>query len=301
MNDILTLIKSDALIAAPWFATAGRILAIVAIAWIASWLLRRLIRILRTRVTARLQEDPEAARRADTLWRVLRHLVAVVITILAALLVLGEVGVSVAPLLGAAGVAGIAIGFGAQSLVKDYFTGIFLLIENQIRTGDVVKVAGHGGVVEEVTLRFVRLRDYDGNVHFVPNGKIETVVNLTRGFAFAVVDVGVAYQEDVDQVIAVMREVGAEMRADPALARNILDDIDIAGVERWDDSAVVIRCRFRVVALQQWTVRRAFLGRLKKAFDARGIEIPFPHLTVYAGRHKHGETAALPLRITGRE
>lgn len=301
MNDILTLIKTDALIAAPWFATAGRILAIVAIAWIASWLLRRLIRILRTRVTSRLQDDPEAARRADTLWRVLRHLVAVVITILAALLVLGEVGVSVAPLLGAAGVAGIAIGFGAQSLVKDYFTGIFLLIENQIRTGDVVKVAGHGGVVEEVTLRFVRLRDYDGNVHFVPNGKIETVVNLTRGFAFAVVDVGVAYQEDVDQVIAVMREVGAEMRADPALARNILDDIDIAGVERWDDSAVVIRCRFRVVALQQWAVRRAFLGRLKKAFDARGIEIPFPHLTVYAGRHKHGETAALPLRITGRE
>ncbi len=301
MNDILTLIKTDALIAAPWFATAGRILAIVAIAWIASWLLRRLIRILRTRVTSRLQDDPEAARRADTLWRVLRHLVAVVITILAALLVLGEVGVSVAPLLGAAGVAGIAIGFGAQSLVKDYFTGIFLLIENQIRTGDVVKVAGHGGVVEEVTLRFVRLRDYDGNVHFVPNGKIETVVNLTRGFAFAVVDVGVAYQEDVDQVIAVMREVGAEMRADPTLARNILDDIDIAGVERWDDSAVVIRCRFRVVALQQWAVRRAFLGRLKKAFDARGIEIPFPHLTVYAGRHKHGETAALPLRITGRE
>jgi small conductance mechanosensitive channel len=194
-------------------------------------------------------------------------------------------------------VLGIAIGFGAQSLVKDYFTGFFLLLENQVRQGDVVEVAGKGGLVEEMTLRYIRLRDYEGSVHYIPNGTIDTVTNRSRSFAHAVIDVGVAYREDVDEVYAVMRTVAAELRADPELADKIVEDIEIAGVDQWGDSAVVIRCRFKVKPLEQWGVRRAYLYRLKKAFDASGIEIPYPHLTVYAGQPKTGQAAPLPVAL----
>jgi moderate conductance mechanosensitive channel len=143
----------------------------------------------------------------------------------------------------------------------------------------------------------VRLRDYDGQVHFVPNGQITSVVNLTRGFSFAVLDIGVAYRENVDEVMAVMQEVASEMRADPAFAARILEDLEMAGVDQWGDSAVVIKCRFKVVAMQQWAVKREYLRRLKNAFDARGIEIPFPHLTVYAGQAKDGGAPVLPVQL----
>ena len=170
--------------------------------------------------------------------------------------------------------------------MKDYFTGFFLLLENQIRQGDVVKLGDHAGLVEEVTLRYVQLRDYDGNVHFVPNGTISTVVNMSRGYAQAVVDIGVGYGEDIDRVMEVMREVGAEMRADPVHAGRILDALEIAGVDKWDNSAVVIRARFRVAPLEQWNVKRDYLRRLKRAFDERGIEIPFPQRTLHIARRK---------------
>ena len=196
-----------------------------------------------------------------------------------------------------AGVLGIAIGFGAQSLVKDYFIGLFLLLEDQVRQGDVVEIAGKSGLVEEMTLRYIRLRDYEGSVHYVPNGAIDTVTNRSRTFAHAVIDVGVAYREDVDEVYAVMRTVAAELRADPEMADKIEDDLDIAGIDKWGDSAVVIRCRFKVKPLEQWGVRRAYLYRLKKAFDAAGIEIPYPHLTIYAGQPKSGQAAPLPLSL----
>jgi small-conductance mechanosensitive channel len=265
-------------------ALAGvRIVLIVVSAWIAISVLQRLVRGVRMRIQARL-EGVEAARRAETLGRVIRYLVALVISAIAVMLVLAEVGVSLAPILGAAGVVGLAIGFGAQSLVKDYFTGFFLLFEDQIRTGDVVKVANIGGLVEDITLRHVRLRDYDGNVHFIPNNLITTVTNMSRGFAHSVMDIGVAYRESVSEALDIMRAVGAALRADEALAPLILDDLEIAGVERLDDSAVVLRCRFKVAPLAQWTVRRAYLQRIKEAFDRRGVEIPFPHVTVYAGR-----------------
>ena len=160
--------------------TALRIGAILVVAWIAIVVGQNAVRRLRVRIASRL-DDRESVQRAETLGRVIRYLIAVVVSAVALMLVLGEVGVSVAPILGAAGVAGLAIGFGAQSLVKDYFTGFFLLLENQIRQGDVVKLGEHAGLVEEVTLRYVRLRDYDGNVHFVPNGQISSVVNMARG------------------------------------------------------------------------------------------------------------------------
>ena len=276
--------------------TALRIVMIVVAAWILIGVLQRAIRAFRIRIASRF-DDREAVKRAETLGRVFRYLAAVVVSLIAGMLVLGELGVSVAPILGAAGVVGLAGGFGAPSLVKDYFTGFFILLENQIREGDVVKLGEHAGLVEVVTLRFVQLRDYDGNVHFVPNGMITTVVNMSRGFAQAVMDIGVAYRENTDTVMEVMREVGRAMRADPAFAPRLLDELEIAGVERWGDSAVVIRCRFKCVALEQWTVRREYLRRLKHAFDERGIEIPFPHLTLYAGRDRQGRAPELPLRL----
>jgi small conductance mechanosensitive channel len=210
-----------------------------------------------------------------------RYLIALVISAVAIMLVLAEVGVSLAPIVGAAGVVGQAIGFGAQSLVKDYFTGFFILFEDQIRTGDVVKVADIGGLVEDITLRHARLRDYDGNVHFVPNSLITTVTNMSRLYAQAVIGVGVAYRESVDEVLALMKIVGAQMREDEVFGPKILDALEIAGVQRFDDSAVVLRCRFKVAPpLEQWSVRREYLRRLNTAFDERAIEIPFPHVTV---------------------
>lgn len=264
-----------------WAVTALRIAAIVAVAWIGTSVLQGLIRRFRVRIAQRL-DDAEAVKRAETLGRVFRYLVAVVMSLVAGVLVLSEIGISVAPILGAAGVVGLAVGFGAQSLVKDYFTGFFLLLENQIRQGDVVKLGEHSGLVEEVTLRYVRLRDYDGQVHFVPNGQIGAVVNLSRGYAQAVIDVGVAYREDLDRVMAVMLQVAQALRDDVAYRDRILDKFELAGVERWDESAVVLRGRFRVAPLAQWDVRREYLRRLKAAFDEHDIEIPFPQLALHA-------------------
>ncbi|MEZ5663423.1 MAG: mechanosensitive ion channel family protein [Burkholderiaceae bacterium] len=272
-----------------------RIILIVLAAWLVTAVLQRTIRALRERVAGRL-DDREAAKRAETLARVFRYLVAVVVSLVAGMLVLSELGVSVAPILGAAGVVGLAVGFGAQSLVKDFFTGFFLLLENQVRQGDVVKLGEHSGLVEEVTLRYVQLRDYDGNVHYVPNGTISSVINMTRGFSHAVMDIGVAYRENVDEVMAVMHQVARDMRQDAAFGPLITEDLEMAGVNDWADSAVVIRCRFRTVPLEQWGVRREYLRRLKAAFDAAGIEIPFPHLTVYAGQDRHGKAPAFDIR-----
>lgn len=285
--------------AGTWAVTALRIVAIIAIAWIATSVLQGLIRRFRERIAQRM-DDAESVKRAATLGRVFRYLVAVVMSLVAGVLVLSEVGISVAPILGAAGVVGLAVGFGAQSLVKDYFTGFFLLLENQIRQGDVVKLGEHGGLVEEVTLRYVRLRDYDGHVHFVPNGQIGSVVNLSRGHAQAVIDVGVAYREDLDRVMAVMVEVAKGLREDAAYSQRILDTFELAGVERWDDSAVMLRGRFRVAPLAQWDVRREYLRRLKAAFDQHGIEIPFPQLALHAppGLLTPARSSAVPERTT---
>lgn len=283
----------------PWagaVTTATHILLIVLLAG----LLRRLVRKGLAKLRARLTDggvDREREKRLATLEQVARHAATVLILLIAVMLVLAELGISIAPILTAAGVLGIAVGFGAQSLVRDYFNGFFLLLENQVRQGDVIEVAGKGGLVEEMTLRYIRLRDYEGSVHTIPNGAVDMVTNRSRGHAFAVIDVKVAYREDIDAVFEIMRRVGAELRADPEHAARIEDDLEIAGVEQWADSAVVLRCRFRVKPLEQWGVRRAYLQRLKQAFDAAGVEIPRPHLTVYAGQPRAGEPPALPLAL----
>jgi small conductance mechanosensitive channel len=284
-----------------WLPAGGtllRVAIILLLAWVVLRLSRKLIRTFSAYMNARAATGEET-KRIETLARVFRYAATVVISLVAGMLALSELGISIAPILGAAGVVGIAVGFGAQSLIKDYFNGFFLLLENQIRQGDVVEAAGKSGLVEEVTLRYIQLRDYEGSVHYIPNGLISTVTNRSRGFAYAVINVGIAYRESVDEALEVMRETGAQLRASEAFADKILEDIDIAGVDNWADSAVILRCRFKTAPLEQWGVRREFLRRLKAAFDARGIEIPYPHLTLYAGQDKEGK--APPLRVLGAD
>lgn len=275
------------------------IMRIILIAVVAAILMRlstKLIRTLKTHLKDRASDDTEELKRIDTVGRVFRYIATVIIGIIAGVEILNELGISIAPILAAAGVVGVAVGFGAQSLIKDYFNGFFILLENQIRQGDVVEAGGKAGLVEEVTLRYIRMRNYEGNVHYVPNGSIVTVTNMSRGYAQSVIDVGVAYREDIDQVMAVMEAVGKELRNDINFNSRILDDMEMAGVDSLGDSAVVIRCRFKVLPLEQWGVRREFLKRIKSAFDHNGIEIPYPHLTLYPGQNRDGSSP--PLRIT---
>lgn len=275
--DVLDLMRSAWQQAGPAAATVARILLIVALAWLLVVALQRAIRAFRLRIAARL-DDRESIKRAETLGRVFRYLVAVVVSLLAGMLVMAELGVSVAPILGAAGVVGVAVGFGAQSLVRDYFNGFFLLVENQIRQGDVVQLGNHAGLVEEITLRYVRLRDYDGHVHVVPNGHISTVVNFSRDHAQSVMDVAVGFGQDVDAMMDLMHQVGRDMRSDPGFASRLLDDLEMAGVERWTETSLVLRCRFKCQPLEQWNVRREFLRRLKRRFDEQGVPLAVPQL-----------------------
>lgn len=284
-----------------WSALSRTLLhigTILCLSWGMMLLSSKLIRMLRLQLQKHAS-DTEQLNRLETLGRVFRYTTAVIISLITGMLVLSEIGISIAPILASAGVVGLAIGFGAQNLVKDYFTGFFLLLENQIHQGDVVEVAGLGGFVEEVTLRHVRLRDYEGSIHFIPNGTITTVTNRSRGYAYALVSIGIAYRENIEAVFDVIRQIAAEMRADAKLGALILEDVDIAGVDAWADSAVTLLFRMKVLPLQQWTVKRAFLLRLKLEFDRLGIEIPFPHVTFYPGQDKDGN--APPLYLARRK
>jgi moderate conductance mechanosensitive channel len=254
--------------------------------------------IFSERLTALLmkrQTDEEYKKRADTLASVIRHLLNVVILIVAVMTILAQLGVEIGPILAAAGIVGLAIGFGAQSLVKDVINGFFILLEDQIRVGDVVDVNGKGGLVEKVNLKMTILRDLAGNVHFIPNGTIDIVTNMTKGYSRYVFDIGVAYREDVDEVIQVIKEVDEDMRKDPEFAEDILQPIEILGLDRFADSAIIVRARTTTKPIKQWRVGREFNRRLKKLFDQRGIEIPFPHVTLYMGQDKTGESP--PLRV----
>lgn len=266
----------------PEMKTALRILLVLVVAWVLKSVLSRVIQRARTAFIARAA-GPEDIRWIETLTRVMRYTLSIGLFLAALMMVLNELGISIAPILGAAGVLGIAVGFGAQSLIKDYFNGFFLLVENQVRVGDVVEVAGKSGLVEEVSLRRMRLRGYDGSVHYVSNGLITTVTNRSTGFAYALMDIGIAYKENIERAIELLHEVGRSLRADPAHQKRILEDLEVAGVEDFADSAVILRCRMKVLALEQWTIRREFLKRIKAVFDREGVEIPFPHRTVFFG------------------
>ncbi|MDE3207762.1 MAG: mechanosensitive ion channel family protein [Pseudomonadota bacterium] len=274
-------------------------LAHIAIILIIALILLRLSKKLADLVAHYLRskaDDPESLKRVETISRVMRYSMSVTVTVITVMLVLGELGISIAPVLATAGVVGVALGFSAQNLVKDFLNGFFLILENQVRRGDVVEAAGKSGLVEEVTLRYIQLRDYDGNVHFIPNGQITTVTNMSRGFAYSVIDIGVAYREDIDEIFGILQQLGSQLRQDPIIGEKILEDLELAGIDKLADSAVIVRCRFKVVPLEQWTVRRAFYRLVKTCFDEKGIEIPFPHLTVYAGHPKTGHGSPFLVR-----
>ena len=235
--------------------------------------------------------------RTRTLLNIARHFLLVFLGSIALFLVLAELGVNIAPLLAGAGVIGLAIGFGSQKLVQDIITGMFVLFGDTMRVGDVVQVAGRAGVVEAVTMRTVVLRDERGQVHTIPYSAIDTVTNLTKGFSYAVFDIGIAYRENVDDVMQVLRELGAEMRQDPYFRHLIMEPLEVAGLDRFADSAVVIKARFKTRPLRQWEVTREFNRRIKNRFDQLGIEIPFPHQRVYFGADKQGQAPAAHVEV----
>lgn len=280
-----------------WSTTSGLRIILIGIAMLVVLsIAKRLVAKVRNLYAGALA-GPAELKRADTLSSVVRDVVRTIVLVVGGLMILSEVGVDLKPLLAAAGLGGLAIGFGAQSLVKDVITGFFILLENQIRVGDVVEVAGVGGLVEEVKLRTITLRDLSGNVHVVPNGIVDKVKNMTKVFSYYLFDVGVAYREDVDEVMAVLKEVAAEVRADPEFRDDILEPLEMLGVDQFADSAVVIKCRIKTQPIKQWKVGREMNRRIKKTFDARGIEIPFPHQTIYWGEPKQGKPA--PLHVVG--
>ncbi len=256
-----------------WIQVGGRITAILVVTFVLVYIARRLIGGLE-KFTALHAHDHESKKRAATVSNILRKLVTTVIAAIAILAVFNTLGIPIMPFMATAGVAGIAIAFGAQSLVKDFFRGFFLLADNQIRQGDVVEIAGKSGLVEDITLRYVQLRDYSGNVHFVPNGEITVVTSSSRTFSYAVVDVLIALDQAVEPVTDLMQEVSAQLRAHATFGPKILEDLDIAGIENWDAAGITLRARLKVQALDQANVKREFLLRLKQQFDEHRIRQP---------------------------
>jgi small conductance mechanosensitive channel len=288
--------------AAEWLSISGPRLLLIIVLTVAGL---AAVRVVTHRVYANLRSregaDPdEAERRAKTLSSLTRYILRVTVLVIAAIMFLGQLGIQIGPVLAAAGVVGVAVGFGAQHLVQDVISGLFIVLEEQIRVGDVVEVAGKAGVVERVTIRVTVLRDLSGNVHFVRNSQIGVVTNMTKEFSFALFDVGVAYRENVDEIMGVLRELGEEMRQDETFGRSILEPIEILGLDRFADSSVVVRARLKTRPLKRWEVSREFNRRLKRRFDEMGIEIPFPHLTVYAGQDKQGTAAPLRVAVQSR-
>ena len=252
--------------------------------------------LLRPRILDRVRSR-ETGRKLQTLAPLAQTSVKLLVVLVGSLLILQLVGVETGPLLAGVGIFGLAVGFAAQSLIKDIINGLFILTEGSVGAGDVVDVGGVTGTVEKVTLRSVRIRDLSGNVHFVPNSTIDHVENMTKDYSRYLLDVGVGYREDTDEVVAVMKEVDESMRQDPQFRWDMLEPIEILGVDRFEDSAVIVRARLKTRPVQQWRVGREYNRRLKKAFDERGIEIPFPHRTVYWGETKQGQP---PLQVETR-
>ena len=233
-------------------------------------------------------KSKKVGSRSKTLLPLLRKAILIALIVFGGLIILAELGVDIAPLMAGAGVLGLAIGFGSQALVRDIITGLFILIEDTIAVGDVVTVGGHTGLVEDLSIRTIKLRDIGGTVHTVPFGDVTTVENLTKDFSFALLDIGVAYREDTDVVSNILEEISAELQADEVWGSRILEPIQVMGVQELADSAVIIRSRIKTKPIMQWGVKREFFRRMKKRFDLEGIEMPFPHTTLYFGENKDG-------------
>jgi moderate conductance mechanosensitive channel len=263
---------------------AVRLAVRIIVVWLLAWLAYRLVRLAAQRVESAVDDGDDSVttlreRRGKTISQMLRSVGGVVV-ILIALLATLNMFIDVGPVLAGAGILGLAISFGAQSLVKDIISGFFILSENQFAVGDVIEASGKSGVVEKMTLRVVVLRDLQGRMHIIPNGEIKVVSNMTRGWSRAVVDVGVSYDEDVDRALAVVRDEAAQFSTDKSWSSQLDGAVEVPGVEALDDSAVKIRILIRTQPGSQWNAAREFRRRLLKRLEREGIEIPFPQRTV---------------------
>jgi len=267
--------------------TGLRVFMMILFAWIAMKLLQKFLRRLENRLiiksVAEGEPPSESQKRIETIVRLIKQGLQLALWLTFGLVILKEFGVEVAPILASAGVVGLAIGFGAQNLVRDVIAGFFIILENQIRVGDVAIINGTGGLVEQINFRTTILRDLAGVVHIFPNGSITTLSNLTSEWSAYVFEIGIAYGENTDHVIEIMKDVGKTMREDPEYCNYMLEEPDIFGIEKFADSAVVIKGRIKTKPIRQWVVGREFLRRIKYAFDENNIEIPFPHRSIYFG------------------
>ena len=268
-----------------WLTTSGiKILGIliglIILSQISKWIIKWMEKFVP-------EKDPlqtaEAKKRAHTLGNILRHALLIAISFLAILMILGELGIQLGPLLATAGVGAVAIGFGAQSLVKDVISGFFIILENQYRIGDAIEVAGVSGLVESVSLRKTVLRDLEGRVHTIPNGEIKIVSNLSKEWSRSVLDVGISYREDVDQVIDLLSQIGRELEAEEPYKSAILGPLQILGIEKFGESQLVIRMMIKTVPLKQWEVGRELRKKIKNRFDEKGIQIPLHHRVLFWG------------------
>lgn len=291
MQNILTTEFWDKLLSAifDWVITElPGILILLLILFIILRVVRFSVSRLKNLLIRRAEHDTsidtrEAEKRINTLTGIVQGLVRVVLYSVFIMMILSKFGIDVGPILASAGIVGLAVGFGAQELVRDYISGFFMLLENQVRTGDVVIINGTGGLVEKIELRTITLRDLDGVVHIFQNGKINTLSNMTKEWSAMVFNIRVAYKEDVDQVMGIMKQVGEELQKDPKHGPEIIEPIEILGLDEFADSALIIKSRLKTKPIKQWNVGREYRRRLKIAFDKHNIEIPFPHTTIYWG------------------
>jgi small-conductance mechanosensitive channel len=285
--------------------TSTRILLVLLLAWLGMVILRKMLSQVEKSLLKQSEiagEPPsESEKRVETLIRLIRQAAFIVLWVTTILILLKEIGIDVGPILASAGIVGLAVGFGAQNLVRDVISGFFIILENQVRVGDVAIVNGTGGLVERVNFRTIILRDLGGIVHIFPNGTITTLSNLTNDWSAYVFNIGVAYKENTDKVIEIMKNVGSEMKQDENVGSFMLEEPEIFGVDKFDDSAVVIKGRIKTKPIRQWEVGREYLRRIKFAFDNAGIEIPFPHQTLYFGEASKPIEVALLEKLKGEK
>ena len=258
----------------------GILIALIILSQMSRWIVKWLERLVPEKDSL---QATEAKKRAQTLGNILRHTFLIVIFFIAILMILGELGIQLGPLLATAGIGALAIGFGAQGLVKDVISGFFIILENQYRIGDAIEVAGVSGLVESVSLRKTVLRDLEGRVHTVPNGEIKVVSNLSKEWSRAVVDIGISYRDDVDHIIDLLGQIGRELAGEEPYQSAILESPQILGVERFGESQLVIRMIVKTMPLKQWEVGRELRRRIKNRFDEKGIQIPSSHRILFLG------------------
>ncbi len=285
--------------------TSTRILLVLLLAWLGMVIVRKTLSQLEQRLLkqSKIAGEPpsESEKRVETLIRLIRQAARIIFWVTTILILLKEIGVDVGPILASAGIVGLAVGFGAQNLVRDFISGFFFILENQVRVGDVAIVNGTGGLVERVKFRTIVLRDVGGIDHIFPNGTVSTLSNLTNDWSAYVFDIGVAYKENTDKVIEVMNKVGSEMIQDEILGSFMLEEPENIGVDKYDNSADVIKGRIKTKPIRQRQEGREYLRRIKLAFDNAGIEIPFPHQTLYFGEASKPIEVALLEKLKGEK